>query len=69
MEQIKGYEIRLPLLQDFPKFFELAETPRLMVGELIKVSVFKDGVLVGDAILLDVTVEIATAISEALNPK
>lgn len=67
--QVKEYEVRLPLLQGFPQFFDLAENPRALVAELIKVSVFKDGELVGDAIPISVAMEVATVISESLNPK
>lgn len=67
--QVKSYEVNLPLLSTFPQFFELADNPRKLVQELIKVSVFKDGALVGDAIPLEVAVEIATVISGLLNPK
>lgn len=64
-----GYEIKLPFLADFPEFFELADNPRKLVQELIKVSVFKDGVLVGASIPLDDAVQIASMISGRLNPK
>ena len=67
--QVKCYEVTLPLLSTFPQFFQLADNPRKLVQELIKVSVFKNGELVGDAIPLDDAVEIATVISGLLNPK
>lgn len=66
---VKGYDVMLPTLEKFPQFFTLAETPRELVAELIKVSVFKDGALVGAAVPLEDAVEIATAISGLLNPK
>lgn len=67
--QVKNYDVTLPLLSNFPQFFDLADNPRKLVQELIKASVFKDGALVGDAIPIEDAVEIATVISGMLNPK
>lgn len=66
---VKDYEVKLPLLEEFPQFFELADKPRELVQALIKVSVFKNGELVGARIPLDDAMEIVTAISGLLNPK
>jgi hypothetical protein len=67
--QVKSYDVILPTLSEFPQFFDMAEKPRELVAALIKVSVFKDGSLVGDSIPLEDAVDIATAISGLLSPK
>jgi hypothetical protein len=67
--QVKDYEIRLPLLEEFPDFFNLAEKPRELVLALMKISVFKNGELVGTRVPVDDAIEIAAAISGRLSPK
>jgi hypothetical protein len=62
------YEIRLPLLCDFPGFMEMATEPRKLAQELVKVSVYENGILVGDAIPLDEAMPIIRAIIDKLFP-
>jgi hypothetical protein len=67
--EVNGYEIKLPMLAAFPQFFDLADSPKKLIGELIKVSVYKDGALVGDSIPLEEVLPLMNAISEKLFPK
>lgn len=62
------YELRFPLLADFPDFMELASEPRKLAQELVKVSVFEDGQLVGNQIPLDAVMPVIRAIIAKLFP-
>ena len=66
---LSDYEIRLPMLAEVPDFFDLTSDPKRLIQELIKLSVFKDGVLVGANVPLDDAVVIAAEITGRLNPK
>lgn len=62
------YQIVMPTLAEFPQFIELADDPKKLIAELLKVSVWKDGVFLGDKIPLQDVVPLMTHISGLLFP-
>lgn len=66
---LSDYEIKLPVLADFPQFFEVADDPKKLIAALLKVSVYQHGVLIGDRIPLVDVVPLMTHVSGILFPK
>jgi|GEM_PF-4808871 len=66
---LEEYEIRMPTLEEFPRFFELSDAPKALVAELLKVCIYRDGVAQGARIPLQHVVPLMTRVSNELFPK
>lgn len=61
------FELRLPMLNEFPDFLEKAGDPRKLATEIFQSSVYENGVLVGDKVPLPYAIPIYNAILKELN--